>query len=141
MDQHSRTLDKPNKYIVAIILVVSLVGIFYVFNRPVGSDIIRGMVTKVESEKDITLEVGEKTKTIKEQTLSVEINTGGEKRSITILNDYNPVREGDGIFLRGALFGDDEFTIADVSRTRALVLVLVFFVALVLIIGGMKGVY
>jgi uncharacterized membrane protein len=140
-DDHMHTEGKPNKYIVAVILAVSVAGIFYFLNRPAGSDIVRGTVTKVESEKDITLEIGEKSKIVREQTLSVEINTEGVKRNVTVINDYNPVREGDQIFLRGALFGDEEFTIADVSRTRALVLVLIFFIVLVVIIGGMKGVY
>jgi uncharacterized membrane protein len=140
-NDHANKKEKPNRYIVALILLVSLAGLFYAFSRPVGSDVIRGRVTKVESEQDITLDIGEKSKTIKEQTLSVEIIVGGEKKTVAIINDFNPVTEGDEIFLRPALFGESEFNMADISRTKALILLLVFFVALVVVIGGMKGVY
>lgn len=140
-NDHIRKEDKPNKYIVLLILALSLWGMFYAFSGPAGNDIKKGTVIKVESEKDLTLELGEKSKTITEQTLVVEIITEGEKSNVTILNDYNPVKAGDEIFLRGALFGDNELTIADISRTNGLIWLLFFFVLLVVAIGGWKGIY
>lgn len=140
-NNHIRKEDKPNKYIVLLILFLSLAGMFFAFKGPVSDDIIKGVVIEVESEQDIALELGEKSKTIKEQTLRVEIITNGEKRDVTILNDYNPVKIGDEIFLRGALFGENELTIADISRTKGLIWLLILFVLLVLAIGGRKGIY
>lgn len=140
MDEHF-SAEKPNKYVVWLILLVSVAGIIYSFSKPTGGDVISGIVLEVKSEQDINLEMGGKNKIVQEQTLNVQIAQGGEERNVEIINDYKPVAEGDKIFVRGSLFGDSEFSMMDISRTRALILLFFAFVALVVIIGGWKGVY
>ena len=138
---HEHITEKPNKYLVGLILLISVAGIIYSFSKSTGGDVLSGMVQEVKSEQDITLEINGKSKIIKEQTLTVLIKEGTETRNIEIVNDYKPVAEGDKIFIRGSLFGDSEFSMVDVSRTRALFFVFISFIALVIIIGGWKGFY
>lgn len=139
-NNHER-IENPNKYFVALILVLSVAGLFYAFLRTAGPDIIKGTVTGVESEREVTLEVGNKEKVIHEQILSVEIDANGEKRNVSIINDYKSVKEGDQIFIRGSLFGESEFSMVDISRTRELSILFVLFILLVIAVGGWKGIY
>lgn len=138
---HKEHNEKPNKYVVAVVLAISLAGIFYVFSRPAGDNIIKGTVIDIQSEQNVTIDVGNKSKLIKEQILSVEVGKGDQQKNVIITNDYRPVAEGDEIFIRGSLFGDSEFSMVDVSRVNALILLMVFFVVLVVAVGGWKGVY
>src|SRR3989338_540381 len=103
---HDHSGDKPNKWVVVVILIISLAWIIYSLSKPVGKDVISGRVLKVLSEKEITQEIGDKNEVLKEQDLLVEITVGSERKEINILNDYEPVAIGDKIFLSQSLFGD-----------------------------------
>lgn len=138
---HDHSGGKPNKWIVVIILLLSLAGIIYSLSKSVGKDVISGRVLKVLSEKEITQEIGDKNEVLKEQDLLVEIGTGSRKKEINILNDYEPVARGDKIFLSQSLFGDSEWSMTNISRTRDLTILFVFFIILVILTSGWKGFY
>ena len=138
---HEHSPGKPNKYVVFIVLVLSLIGMSYSFSKPFGKDVVGGTVKEVLSERETTLEVGNKSKVLKEQDLVVEIVVENERRNISVLNDYIPVAKGDRIFVRRSLFGDSEFSIVDISRTSWLVILSILFVALVFLTSGWKGFY
>ena len=132
---------KPNKYIVLAILALSVAGLIYSFSKPVGEDVVSGKVLKVLSEKDTAQNFGKRTEIVKEQELLVEIVSGTDKKEINILNDYKPVAEGDEIFLRGSLFGNTEWSMINISRTRELFILFIFFIILVVLTSGLKGFY
>ena len=138
-DFHDHSSEKPNKWVVIIILAISLTGIFYSFSKPVGKEVISGKVLKVLAERETTLDIGNLNKVVKEQDLLVRITVGSEKKEINILNDYNPVEQGDKIFLRESLFGNSEWSIVNVSRVKELIILFIFFVVLVLLTSGRKG--
>lgn len=139
---HEHSRNKPQKYIVIFILALSLAGIIFSFKgQPSVQDAINGKVLEVLAERETTLDMGSKDKIIKEQDLSVEIKVGQEKKEIIVLNDYKPVAKGDKIFVSGSLFGDSEFSVVNISRTKELFLLLVFFIILVILTSGWKGFY
>jgi uncharacterized membrane protein len=138
---HDHSKDKPNKWIVIIILLISLAGIIYSLSKPAVEDVVTGRVLKVLSERETTQEVGDKSEVLKEQDLLVEITVGSERKEINILNDYEPVAKGDKIFLSKSLFGDSEWSMANISRTRELIILFVFFIILVILTSGWKGFY
>ena len=138
---HDHSKDKPNKYIVLAILALSVAGLIYSFSKPVGEDVVSGKVLKVLSEKDTAQNFGKRTEIVKEQELLVEIVSGTDKKEINILNDYKPVAEGDEIFLRGSLFGNTEWSMINISRTRELFILFIFFIILVILTSGLKGFY
>ena len=137
-DYHDHSSEKPNKYLVAIILILSLAGIIYSFSKPVGKDIIGG---KVLAERETILDVGNLNKIVKEQDLLVEITVENQKKEINILNDYEPMEKGDKIFLRESLFGNSEWSVVNISRTGELIMLFIFFLALVILTSGWKGFY
>lgn len=138
---HDHSKDKPNKWIVVIILLLSLAGIIYSLSKPVGEEVVSGRVLKVLSERETTQEIGDKSEILKEQDLLVEITEESGRKEINVLNDYEPVTKGDKIFLSRSLFGDSEWSMANISRTRDLIILLVFFVILVILTSGWKGFY
>lgn len=138
---HEHREEKPNIYVVIIIAVLSLAGIIFAFSKPLGKDIIAGRVIQVLAERKITLNIDNMDKIVKEQDLLVEITEGKEKKEINILNDYKPVSKGEKIFLRSSSFGESEWSIDNVSRTKELFLLLIFFVVLVILTSGWKGFY
>lgn len=141
-DPHGHAAEKPNKYIVLVILALSLAGLFYSFSKPAGKDVVSGTVSNVLSERDTVLDIGDKRKIIREQDLLVEIWVGkNERREVRVLNDYKPVAKGDKIFVRRSLFGDGEFNVVDISRTRVLVALSAVFIILVILTSGSKGLY
>ncbi len=141
-DYHDHSSEKPNKYIVIIILALSLAGIIYSFSlKPIGKDVISGKVLKVLSEKDTTQDFGKRNEIVKEQELLVEIMSGTEKKEINILNDYKPMSKGDKIFLRESLFGDNDWDMVNISRIWELVILFIFFIILVILTSGLKGFY
>ncbi|MEK7627075.1 MAG: YibE/F family protein [Patescibacteria group bacterium] len=141
MHNHDHISEKPNKYIVIVILALSLMGLIYAFSKPAGKDVVDGIVKEVLSEKEIILEIGGNNKIVKEQELLVEITVEKEKKEIRVVNDFIPVVAGDKIFVSESLFGDNEFSIVDISRTKELILLSIFFVVLVFLTSGWKGFY
>ena len=138
---HNHPSEKPNKWIVFIILIISLAGIIYSLSKPAIEDVITGRVLKVLSERETTEKIGDKNEVLKEQDLLVEITAGLERKEVNVLNDYEPVAKGDKIFLSQSLFGDNEWSIANISRTRDLTILLFFFITLVILTSGWKGFY
>lgn len=132
--------ERPNKYAVALILLLSLAGIIYSFSKPVGKDVISGEVLEVLSERETNLNVGNVNKPVKEQDLLVKILVDGEEKEIKILNDYTPVEKGDKIFLR-EFFEENDWSIVNVSRTKELAVLSIFFIILVILTSGWKGFY
>ena len=118
MHNHDHISEKPNKYIVIVILALSLMGLIYAFSKPAGKDVVDGIVKEVLSEKEIILEIGGNNKIVKEQELLVEITVEKEKKEIRVVNDFIQVVAGDKIFVSESLFGDNEFIIVDISRTK-----------------------
>ncbi len=143
MDNHidDHTKNKPSKYIVVFILLISFIGIFFTFSKPAVQDTTVGLVLRVDSERNIVLPLGDMNKTIQEQDLVVEVNIGGEKQEIEVINDYQSVKKGDKIFLKEDTFGENNLVIDNISRTKALVILFVFFVVLVILTSGYKGIY
>ncbi|OGI82308.1 hypothetical protein A3G53_00865 [Candidatus Nomurabacteria bacterium RIFCSPLOWO2_12_FULL_44_11] len=141
MDSHDHGSEKPNKYVVLIILALSLAGLIYAFSKPTATDVISGKVIEVLAERETVLDMGAKDKIVKEQDLLVEIVVGEERQEVNILNDYKPVARGDKIFVQNSLFGDTEWNVASISRSNELIILLVFFIILVLLTSGWKGVY
>ncbi len=138
---HENSKDKPNKWIVVVILVLSLAGVSYSFTRPSVKDAMNGTVKEILSERETTLDIGDKTKFVKEQDLLVEIVVENEKKEINVLNDYKPVEEGDKIFISESLFGESEFSVVNIGRTNELFFLLIFFIILVILTSGWKGLY
>lgn len=134
---------KPSKYIVALVLLLSLAGIFYSLSKSTVEDSTQalGTVIEVVSEQEAILEIGNSRKLVTEQELLVEIRDDREERTINVFNDYTPVAEGDKIFVSGSLFEDGEFTVVDISRTNMLAYLLIFFIVLVVLTSGWKGFY
>lgn len=139
---HNHEESKPNKYVIIFVLALSLAGIIFSFSKsPRIKDAMNGEVLGVLAERETTLDMGNSSKIVKEQDLLVEIEVGGEKKNINVLNDYRPVKKGDRIFISGSLFGDGEFSVVNVERTKELVLLLIFFIILVILTSGWKGIY
>lgn len=138
---HDHPADKPNRWIVIAILLLSLVGILYSLSKPMMEDVVTGRVLKVLSEREVTEKIGNQSEIIKEQDLLVEITTELGGKEINVLNDYEPVTKGDKIFLNKSLFGDSEWSMTNISRTRELIILFVFFIVLVILTSGWKGFY
>lgn len=138
---HDHPADKPNRWIVIAILLLSLVGILYSLSKPIMEDVVTGRVLKVLSEREVTEKIGNQSEIIKEQDLLVEITTELGGKEINVLNDYEPVTKGDKIFLNKSLFGDSEWSMTNISRTRELIILFVFFIVLVILTSGWKGFY
>ncbi|HEU0085793.1 MAG TPA: YibE/F family protein [Candidatus Paceibacterota bacterium] len=139
--EHNHSLEKPNKYVVIAVLALSLWGLFYTFTKPTEEEVFPGVVKEVLSQNTITESIGDTTLNIIEQELIVEVKMGGQKEEIEILNDYKPLKEGDRVYVQLSLFDESGYTIADVSRTRGLTILAIFFVILAVLTSGWKGVY
>lgn len=139
---HNHSGDKPNKYIVIVILVLSLAGIIYSFSeKPFEPEAINGTVEKILAERNTTLDIGSKEKIVPEQDLLVEVQIDGFTKNIEVLNDYKPVSKGDKIFVSESLLGDSKFSVVNIGRVKELILLLIFFIILVILTGGWKGFY
>ncbi len=140
-NEHS--VNKPNKYIVIFILLLSLAGIIFSFKgQPSIKEVINGKVLSVLAERETILNTGGKDKIVKEQDILVEIKLeDGNKKEINVLNDYKLVEKGDSIFISESLFEGSEFDVVNVNRTKELILLLIFFIALVILTSGWKGFY
>lgn len=133
------TDKKPNKYIVAIILVASILAIFFAVPKLESKDIIRGKVIKIEKESIVNSVTGIN---IKEQNILVLTEVDNIKREIPVLNDFTPVEVGDSVFMSYSLFGNEEnFEIKDLNRNKGILLLVFLFIFLVILTSGKKGFY
>lgn len=136
-------MKEPNRYIVAAVFLVSLALLF--FARPKitptsfqDAPLFEGKVIEILSEKNV-----EKTDIAyigasKIQTLLVEGDIDGTVKKISLENSLTMLKKGDRVFFQKPVSGK-KFIMAEVSRTRGLVWLSVFFVALVLVVSGRKG--
>lgn len=135
MTEHHK--EKPNKYAVILILILSMVGIFSAFQRESAPEVVWGIVQEVVSTSDTGLIFDEGAGPIQEQSLIVATETGVEK----VQNDFKEVQTGDRVFIKRSLFNEKSFEVVDIGRTRELIFLASFFVALVLLTSGVKGFY
>lgn len=135
MDSHTK--EKPNKYAVALVLILSLGGIFYVFQRVPAPEVVLGTVEEIVSTSSSTLDPELGVGTLKEQELRVTIESG----TIKVQNDFREVRPGDRVFVKQSIFEGRGFEVVDISRTRELVFLALVFVVLVFLTSGGKGFY
>ena len=130
---------KPNKYIAAFILAISILAVFLAMSGSPNQDIIKGEVKQIKAERIVDSVAGMK---VKEQDLSVEVMVDREKKEIAVMNDFTPIRVGDKIFLQGSLFGDEEaFEIKDISREKGVFVLTALFIILVFATSGWRGFY
>ena len=130
---------KPNKYIAAFILAVSILAVFLAISKSPNKDIIKGEVKQIKAERIVDSLAGMK---VKEQDLSVNVTIDGEKKEIAITNDFTPVMAGDKIFLQSSLFaGEEAFEIKDISREKGVFVLTALFVILVFATSGWRGFY
>jgi len=74
------------------------------------------------------------------QQLAVELENG--TRSVDVYNDYTPVKKGDIIYISAGYNPDTDkegYFVREVDRTHSLLWVALFFVAVYLVIAGMRG--
>ncbi|KKQ34238.1 MAG: hypothetical protein US50_C0056G0006 [Candidatus Nomurabacteria bacterium GW2011_GWB1_37_5] len=130
---------KPNKYIAAFILAVSILAVFLAISKSPNKDIIKGEVKQIKAERIVDSLAGMK---VKEQDLSVNVTIDGEKKEIAITNDFTPVMAGDKIFLQSSLFaGEEAFEIKDISREKGVFVLTALFIILVFATSGWRGFY
>ena len=136
---HNHDHEKPNKYLVALILVLSVSGIIFAFSKPPKEEVVSGVVKEIIAEKNVTQEIDGQD--IVEQELSVEIKINGEKKNILVLNDFYPVQTGDEVFISSSFFEEQKPNVIEISRNKGLFWLVLFFIALALVTGGWKGFY
>ncbi|MFA5770971.1 MAG: YibE/F family protein, partial [Patescibacteria group bacterium] len=130
---------KPNKYIVIVILAISILGLFLVAPKSLNKDIFKGKVTQIKEERIEDSVAGMK---IKVQELFVAVNISKEQKEFSVVNDFTPVKVGDKVFMKSSLFGDDQsFEIIDLSREKGIIILTALFIFLVIITAGWKGFY
>jgi uncharacterized membrane protein len=141
-------LQKPNNILVGLILLLSLGWMFLSIQKVtntnrLGSDVRKGVVEEILSEKNIEKEdiayIGATT----EQNLRVEIRENGVPRQMTVMNRFAPVDVGNTIYFQTSFVGEGEeiFEVIEISRTRGLFWLSLFFVFLVVIVSGQKGLH
>lgn len=131
--------DKPNAYLVAGILILSAAGLVYTFSQPSKEVFVPGQVKEIISEREVVQELNNKKVT--EQELRVEIISGGERKEVSVLNDFSPVEPGDKVFIRNSFFDNEQASVVEIAKTEGIVWLSVFFVVLVLLTAGQKGFY
>jgi uncharacterized membrane protein len=131
--------QKPNKYFVIGLLVISLLALFFTLPKVVDKNIIVGQVVRIENER---FEKTINNEEIKIQELIVSINENNKPKEIKIINDLLPVNEGGKIFLRLSIFEDNlHYEMVDLNRNYGLGVLFTLFIFLVIITGGWKGFY
>lgn len=144
---HDHDKYKPKWYITVAILIVSVLLIFVAVNRTQEStqdqtdQLFTGKIIKILSEKEIDKNDITYVGATKEQELLVETTIKGQKRTITVVNNFSTAQEGEEIILRASLFetGDESFEIIDFVRAKGLFWLAIFFVLLILLVSGKKG--
>ncbi len=131
--------QKPNKYLIIVLLIFSLIALFFTLPKTIEKNLIIGQIVKIESER---FEKTINNEEIKIQELIVEIEEDKISREIKISNDLLPVDTGTKIFLRLSVFEDSEhYEMVDLNRNYGLGILLIFFIFLVILTGGWKGFY
>lgn len=142
-----RYLCHPNKYIVALILILSISSFFFLdrlsFQREQIVDdgqIIKAKVVQVISERDFTEE--DETFVVTTQELLTEVPIGETTKLVTLTNNFSPLKVGDQIYVRayGSGESNESYEIVAVERDRGLFLLAAFFFFLVVATSGRKGI-
>lgn len=104
-----------------------------------GFAIRKAEVVEVVSEEAAS--EAETGRAIRKQNLRIIVETDAGRREALVANELQPVKAGDAVFARTSLFGSGEesFEIMDVSRSRGLFLLLLFFAGIVVAISGGSG--
>jgi len=140
---------RPSKLVVAAVFIFSIASFFFInnsaFRRQSKSDnpptyeakVISVISERAPSESDATLLT-----TTKIQELSAEVFIGTTTKRVSVTNVFNPLKIGDQIFVRPATSDTAEefFEIVAVGRNWGLLLLAGFFVLLVLVTSGTKGI-
>lgn len=136
-------MKEPNRYIVIIIFLVSL-GLLF-FARPKitptsfgDSPLFEGKVVEILSEKSVGANDIAYLGATKIQTLLVEGKIEGAVKRVSVENSMLTVDKGDRVFFQKLADGK-RFTMAEVSRTRGIMWLSIFFIVLVLLVSGKKG--
>lgn len=97
------------------------------------------VVAVLESGQDEVYEGGHSYQT---QTIQMEILSGDEKGSIvTLYNDYIILKKGDNAFIWKVILEEgDRYSVIEPDRVPLIYFLLVVFIALVVIFGGVQGV-
>lgn len=143
---HSHTYQEPHRYVVWIILIASL-SLIFLFGKKSTTEksqnfqVMKGRVVEVLSEKEIDENEVSLIGATKEQELLVEVKVNGENKRVKVRNDFTRLKAGDRIFLRSSSVEDGQelFEMVEVSRTKGIFWLLVFFIILVILISGKKG--
>ncbi len=136
-------MKEPNRYIVIIIFLISL-GLLF-FARPKieptsfkDSPLFEGKVAEILSEKSVGKNDIAYLGATKIQTLLVEATIDGALKKVSVENSIMTVGKGDRIFFQKMADGK-RFAMTEVSRMRGLIWLSLFFVILVLLVSGKKG--
>lgn len=142
-----RYLCHPNKYIVALILILSISSFFFLdrksFQREQivdDGEIIKAEVVQVISERDFTEE--DDTFVVTTQELLTEVPIGDTTKLVTLTNNFSPLKAGDQIYVQAFSYEDfnESYEIIAVERDRGLFLLGIFFFFLVVATSGRKGI-
>ena len=138
---HETVGERPHIYAVVAILVLALSGIFFTFRDKAAEDVVPGEVIEVLSEGRTTLDLGSETREIAEQKLLVEIDSTEGAKTLEVFNDFMPVDTGDKVFIGTSAVDEAQYSVIDISRTKEIFALAIFFVVLVLLTSGRKGLY
>ena len=139
---------EPSKAIVALIFAFSIgVMLFSTENsadtNKIAAGVRRGVVQEVLSEREIQEEDVAYIGATVEQELRVEIEENGAKKQNLVTNRFVRVDVGDAVYVQTSFVGDEEetFEVVEISRANGLFWLSLFFIFLVLIVSGRKGLY
>ena len=140
-------LVKPNIFIVLAILILSLLPFLKTANifkdekaELAKEHIYQGEVLEVLNETEVRQGFADRTST--EQELLVEMSFASEKRTVKAINDFVPVEKGTKVYLNGLDPASEEnFYVVDVKRGTGLIWLSLLFITLIVLVGGLKGVY
>src|SRR3989338_5962412 len=95
----------PNKYILALILILSVSSFFFIDiaslrndKSPDNEHIFEAEITQIISERDATESDITLVSTSKIQELSAKIDIENTTKQITVINEFNQLTPGDKVF-------------------------------------------
>ncbi len=104
-------------------------------------NIYSGEVRQIVQEREVQRRPGDRAS--KEQDLLVEVEIDSQRKTVSVVNDFLPVSEGARVYVQGSSLGTAEemFYIVDASRKMGLFWLTLFFIILVVLVTGIKGIY
>lgn len=139
-------ISKPNPYLIALIGLVCAYFLINPLLKPGETEklnnqlIFHGQVLDIINEFEE--KVGFNERLIKNQTLLVEVSFPDGKKNVQVLNDYSPLKNGEKVLVYGnPKLEEPSYFVADINRKNGLIWLSVIFIAVVLLVSGMKGLY